>query len=257
MKDRLNQLKAGLSALFAAAQPRQAEAPGGLPERLSAVGAMEILPLPDPAPGMAWVEDGVQKAEEKLTDYERRREALLVPLACEWAEKYLALADLSARINDAFDELEAINAPRNTARRGAGKLGSLTLHTLARDFAIARKRADTVRYEEDLMLRAKDLVDACVGRWAEGGRDEIRQMAEIAFTKNAKGEYSRSGMVRLRRLQSDDPEWQEAMGIIREAEIVDGVASYLLVSVRDRHGKYRPLPLDIAGIRPYRLRQGA
>lgn len=109
---------------------------------------------------------------------------------------------------------------------------------------------DTIRFEEDKLLAAKGLVDACVERWAIGGDDKIKQLAELAFTKNSQGDYSRSGMVKLRRLETDDADWKKAMEKINDAEIVDGVTSYILISVRDKDKKYHPLPLDISDVRP-------
>lgn len=250
----LNPLKSLIGmALSGGKSAEPADAPAAdLAGRLNAIGHFAIPHTPEPAPGYVFIEDGQMKAEGKLTDYERRREALLQPLAQEWIERWLDIADLAARFNEAFDELEELNAPRQTKRVTAGKKPSLGLFLLDRSVKLSRTRADSVRYEEDKLLKAKTLVDECVARWSEGGRDEMRQLAEISFTKNSKGEYSRSGMVRLRRMQSADPKWEDAMNQIRKAEIVDGVTSYLLVSVRDKDGKYHPLPLDIADVRPFR-----
>lgn len=253
----LNPLKRLINDVLAGKPTTAAQASPTMPDlsaQLSAVGHFAIPPTPEPAPGYVFVEDGQMKLEAKLSDYERHREALLQPIAQEWAELWLKIADLKARYDDAFDEIESINTPKETKRVTAGKKPSLTLHLLDRSIRLSRNRADAVRYEEDKLLAAKALVDECVSRWADqGGSDEIRQLAELSFTKNAKGEYSRSGMVRLRRIKSEDPDWGLAMEKIREAELVDGVTSYLLVSVRDRDGKYQPLPLDIASVRPYRL----
>lgn len=232
----------------------------GLPERLSAVRHFSIPAIEPPPPGYVHIEDGMMKQEAKLTDYERQREALLQPIAEDWIEAWLKLAEIAASFNDAFDRIETLNQPRNTMRVQSGKKPSLTLYLLDRSVSLTRRRTDTVKFQEDALLAAKLLVDECVERWsADGGdegRNEMRQLAELSFTKNAQGEYSRSGMVRLRRMESADPKWREAMDKIEEAEIVDGVSSYLLVSVRDVDGKYHPLPLDIASIRPYRIVPG-
>lgn len=246
----LNQIKKAVAAILFGTP--KAEAHGDSAAELNKVAHFCIPATEAPPAGFVWIEDGKLKREADLTDYEREREALLLPLATEWAEHWLSLADLKSRFDEAFDQLEAASQ-RNTRREAAGKKPSMTLYSLDRSFSLSRKRADTVRYEEDKLLAAKVLVDACVARWAEGGSEEIKQIAELAFTKNAKGEYSRSGMVRLRRINSDDPEWLEAMRQIAAAELVDGVSSYLLVSVRDQDGRYHPLPLDIASVRPYRM----
>ena len=246
----LNPLKKLIDA--ALSDGKTAPAEPSLPAQLSAVGHFLIPEVADPPEGWVYVEDGRLKRFDDLTDFERDREALLQPLAREWMEHWLAIADLSARFDEAFDVLDELAAPRKTARAKAGLGQSVTRFLLDRSVSLARKRADVVRYDEDKLLAAKKKVDACVERFSIGGRKEIKQLAELSFTKNTKGEYSRSGMVRLRRLESDDPEWHEAMDLIKKAELVDGMASYKLVSVRDRSGKYHPLPLDIASVRPWR-----
>lgn len=257
----LNPLKLLINAAFSAnkapAPAMPAQAKPALAGQLSAVAHFAIPPVEEPPEGWVHVEDGRLKRFADLTEFEQIREELLQPLVQDWMKMWLDMADLSARFDEAFDRLDELNAPRQTQRAKAGRPGSVTRYTLDRSLCIARKRADTVRYDEDKLLAAKALIDDCVERWSEGGRDEIKQIAELSFTKNAQGEYSRSGMVRLRRISSSDPKWREAMDKIRDAELVDGVASYKLISVRDAQGHYQPLPLDIASVRPYRMESAA
>jgi hypothetical protein len=248
----LNALKGQITnALNGKAKESQGDA--SLSERLSAVRHFSIPEIAPPPAGYVLIEDGMMKPEAKLTDYEREREALLQPLAEQWIEAWLKLADIASLFNEAFDRIELLNQPRNTQRVQSGKKPSLTLYLLDRSICLSRRRSDMVLFQEDILLAAKARVDECVERWAAGGNNKIRQLAELSFTKNAQGEYSRAGMLRLRRLDTDDTLWKEAMDMVEQAEIVDGVSSYLLVSVRDVDGKYHPLPLDIASVRPYRI----
>ncbi len=256
-KSYLNLLKAQIANALNGVKGRtQTAAPDGEPnqaERLNTVRHFNI-PIPETPPeGWVDIEAGMRKLESKLEPYEREREALLKPLAEEWIEAWLNLAAIASNFNEAFDTIELANSPRNTLRVQQGKKPSLTLYLLDRSIALSRRRSDTVRYQEDILLKAKGLIDECVERKAEGGDNFIRQLAELSFTKNAQGDYSRSGMVKLRRMETDDAQWKQAMDLIEQAEIVDGVSSYLLVSIRDVDGKYHPLPLDIASIRPYRV----
>lgn len=256
-KSYLNLLKAQIAnALNGVKGGTQTAAPDGEPnqaERLNTVRHFNI-PIPETPPaGWVDIEAGMRKLESKLEPHEREVEALLKPLAEEWIEAWLNLAAIASTFNDAFDQIELSCAPKNTQRVQQGKKSSRTLYLLDRSIALSRKRSDTVRYKEDILLKAQNLVEECVKRRAEGGDTFIRQLAEMSFTKNAQGDYSRSGMVKLRRIDTDDPQWKEAMDLIEQAEIVDGVSSYLLVSIRDVDGKYHPLPLDIASIRPYRV----
>jgi hypothetical protein len=202
--------------------------------------------------GCVFIENNQMKLLGDLTDYERYRLEVLTPLMAEWSEQYLALADLKARIHQAMDNLSVIYAGRNTKRKQDQKKSSITVFTLDRSLSLTRKYADRVTYEDVLLAEAKDLIDQCVEDWEQGSRNEMKQLVALSFQRNAKNEFSRAEMVKLRRMESKDPRWKQAMEIIQSAELVDGVASYLLVSVRDDQDDYHPLPLDIAHVRSYR-----
>jgi hypothetical protein len=58
--------------------------------------------------------------------------------------------------------------------------------------------------------------------------------------------------LRLRKIVTANLKWKEAMDLIKQAEIVDGMSSYLSISIRDRLGKYIPLPLDLTKVREYK-----
>lgn len=221
-------------------------------EQLTALGHFLIPAAAEPDPGHVILRDGRQKPIAELSEFEIKREAKLQALACEGMDLYLRLADFSARYDVDFDELDEESAPRQAKNSRAAGTQSVSRVLLDGSVKLERKRADVVSYDEDKLMAAKALIDVCVQRFAAGGRSEIKQMAELSFVKNAKGQYSRSGMVRLQQIESDDPEWQQAMELIKKAELVGGVASYKLISVRDKYGKYHPLPLDIAAVRPFR-----
>lgn len=259
----LNTLKSHLNAVLfggraADAQPAEPEAApaaidGNAAQALSGLGHFRIPLLEPPGEGWVYVGDGELRRVDKLTDYECQRENLLAPVAKRVVELYLALAQLKADWNQAFDAIELLNEPKQTGRVKKGKKPSLTLYLLDRSISLSRQRSDIVRYEQDIVLRAKKLLEACFDEWSGDGADEVKQTFEIAFTKNPAGQYSRASMLKLQRIQSKDPRWQEAMGIIKSAEIPDGMASYLTASVRDKQGKYHPIPLDMASVREWPL----
>ena len=250
----LNPLKEKISQVFNAHQPQPkpdpTQAEPTQAEQLNAVAHFLIPPTPEPPAGCVKLRNGNFKLESELEDNERKRETLLQPLAQEGIELWLELCHYKKKFDDAFDQIEEINQPKKTKRALAGKMVNLELFLLDGSIRFTRRRADIVRYEEDAMLEAWNIIDSCVERWSVGGDNKIRMLAESAFTKNAQGEYSRSGMLKLRRLPIDDKEWKEAMDKIAKAEVPDGSTSYILISVRDVHGKYHPLPLDISDVRP-------
>lgn len=261
----LNGLKAALNmALFAQPTPEaggEAQSLGGRSEHpgfgdlaasLNGLGHIRIQPTPVPKDGYVVIGDGEEKRADKLTEYEREREALLQPIARRAIEAYLTLSELAADWNAAFDTIEELNTPRKSKRIREGKKPNLSLFLLDRSVKLQRTQADIIRYQEDRLLEAKKLVDECVAEWSANSNQNLVKLVELAFKKGRRG-YSRSAMLTLRSMESDDPRWLRAMAIIREAEILDGAASYLLASVRDEKGEYIPIPLDMAAVRPWPL----
>ncbi|MFM8332615.1 MAG: DUF3164 family protein [Candidatus Methylumidiphilus sp.] len=222
-------------------------------EALSALGHFIIPATPEPDPGYVILRDGRQKPISELTDFERRREEKLQVLAADGIDLYLRLADWAARFDDDFDEMDAESGPRVAKNARESGKQSVSRALIDGSVKLERKRADMVGYDDDKMLAAKEIVDQCIKRFSGGEEDtELAQIAKIAFTKNDLGQYSRQGMMTLLRVQSQDAEWLDAMALIKKAEKKDGVAAYKLISIRDKYGKWHPLPLNIAAVRPCR-----
>lgn len=261
LKNRLNTALFGLPTPPAAAPLDDGGQPaavgfGDLVGALNRLGHAYIPATPAPKDGYVVVNDGEEKRADKLTDYERQREALLQPLARRAIEAYLNLSQLAADWNAVFDQIESINKVRDSKRIRDGKKANLSLFLLDRSVRLQRTQADVVRYEEDKLLKAKELVDACVEEWSKDANRNLVKLVSLAFKKGRRG-YSRAAMLNLRNMESDDPRWSEAMAIIKDAELLDGAASYLLAAIRDDKGSYVPLPLDIAAVRPWPLPEAA
>jgi len=228
---------------------------GELGRRLTAVGHMYIPPGRIAPEGFVYIENNCLKAVGDLTEYERDRREVMEPIMVEFAEEYLRLADIKARAHDALDWLIGKHGQRNSKRQQENKQSSHTIFSLDRSLSLSRKYSDRVKYDDVMITAAKELIDKCVEEWEKGSRDEMKQLVALSFKRNANNEFSRAKIVELRQINSKDPRWKEAMDMIQEAELVDGVASYLLVSVRDAQEKYHPLPLDISAVRSYRAKE--
>ena len=268
--NRLNELKKQINGLLFGAVERKDNRPVTPTDASEAESAakkttqglnqlrhLHIKLQDDPPEGFVWIENNCLKPASELTDYEMHREALLVPFVQAWMDEYLRIAHLKAWGHEIFDEILSLNQVNQTERLKTGKQPSMTLFPLDRTASAMRKIADRVRYEEDKMIQAQDIINGCLDRLADGKRNDTTKIVQALMAKNDKGEFSRSSIVKLRKIARDmeDKKWMEAMDIIQSAEIVDGVASYLLVSVRDDQGDYHPLPLDIASVRPVKRQE--
>lgn len=265
MQTCLNYLKRAISVALFADAPAQAETPAPQPAELAHCDRADLIEqynmlaharipqTPTPKPGYAVVGDGDERKLEKIDPRLLEREKLLQPIAERVLRLYLELAKLSADWYAAFDEIEAMYT-RNTKRIADGKRASFICALLDGSMKFQRSWADRITYDEPMLLEAKALIDECIERWEqEGTNKRFKKIADLAFEKNrVTGQYSRAGFIRLRKLEDEDPQWQEAMKIIVAAERVEkDAASYLLAYVVDDKGRQIPLPLNLCDVRPW------
>lgn len=153
--------------------------------------------------------------------------------------KYQAMGDVGA-----FVEL---SAEKYGAKLGGNK-GNVTLTSYDGNFKIQRSIAEHISFDERLQV-AKELVDKCIHRWAEGARVEIQALVNHAFQVDASGRVSTSRVLTLRRLDIQDEEWKVAMQAISDSLQVVGSKSYIRVYRRvGDSDRWEPIALDVAGV---------
>jgi len=96
---------------------------------------------------------------------------------------------------------------------------------------------------------ARDLVEECLGEWAEGSRAEIRALVGHAFNVDKAGEISRTAIYALLRLDIDDERWRRAMTAVRDAMRVIGSKSYVRCYRRaNPEAAWEPVTIDLAKV---------
>lgn len=105
-----------------------------------------------------------------------------------------------------------------------------------------------IEFDERLQL-AKQKIDHCLERWAEGANDNLKAVVFEAFKVDRKGNVDTKRILGLRRLKIKDAAWREAMDLITEAITITGTRSYLLFMTKgQRDSEWRTLRLDLAGV---------
>lgn len=173
--------------------------------------------------------------DELVRELTERAKAASVVLA---EFKSGAMADVAA-----FVELSA-------AQYGVeigGRKGNVTLTSYDGRYKIVRAVANRLTFDERLMV-AKELIDDCITEWVQGSRDEIRALIEDAFQVDRQGKISTERVLGLRRLEIDNPRWQDAMRAISDSVTVASTAAYVRFYERDADGRYQPIPLDLASV---------
>ena len=73
-------------------------------------------------------------------------------------------------------------------------------------------------------------------------------MVEQAFKVDKKGRINTGAVLGLRRIEIDDPDWQEAMRAITESLQVLDSRVYVRAYERNASGAYQPISLDFANV---------
>ena len=202
-------------------------------------------------PGMWLGRDGRFTPETLVKEYEKKREAVIVPLIEKWTSLHAEMASLKAQM---FDEVEALLefCFEDYGVELSGKKGNVTLYKYDGSYLIQRKFQARIQFDERIFA-AEELVRECLEDWSGDARAELQTLILAAFERNKEGDIRRSELIRLRNLAIEDERWQQAMKIIAEAEQIIDSACYFQVQQRDpKTGKYNALLLDFSAIRPKR-----
>ena len=157
------------------------------------------------------------------------------------------MADIKAMIENDLETFLAISAQEYGVEWG-GQKGNITLTTFDGCARVQIDIQERLAFSEQLQT-ARQLVEACIHRWAQGARSEIRALVDHAFRVDKEGQISTGAVFALLRIDIDDQEWRDAMKAVRDSVTVIGSARYVRFARRDKpDGKWEPLPLDFSTI---------
>ncbi len=160
---------------------------------------------------------------------------------------------LRSRIKDDRDAMYAdiwtfvdLSADRFKVHLGGDK-GNITLTSFCGRWKVIRAVDDVIAFDEGIQI-AKELVERCTLKWAEGSHKHLVVLASAAFRTDKSGNVSASRIMGLRSHKIDDPDWKAAMVAIDEAIKVTGTKPYLRIYERDEQGKFQQIALNIATV---------
>ncbi|MGD9638351.1 MAG: DUF3164 family protein [Alphaproteobacteria bacterium] len=157
-------------------------------------------------------------------------------------------AQISRFKGHSFEDIGAfmdILADKYGVKRG-GKKGNLSLSTFDGEMKVAVQVAEHLEFGNELQI-AKQLVDECISKWAEGSNDKIRALVEHAFQTDKEGKINREALFALRRLQIDDEDWKRAMEALTDSIRVVGSKQYMRFYFRkSSEEKFSTLTIDLA-----------
>jgi hypothetical protein len=181
-----------------------------------------------------------------VSELDKTRDRLVLDIVEKANDLRSLMADFK---EDAFGDIQAfaeLSAEKYGVKLGGIK-GNITLCSYDGRYQIKLAQADIKIFDERLQA-AKELVDACIHRWTEGSRAEIKALVEHAFQTDREGKISLGRIYTLMQLEIADEQWQTAMQALRESMQVVSTKAYLRIYERNQAGKFEQLALDLAAL---------
>ncbi len=142
--------------------------------------------------------------------------------------------------------LEVLAAEYGGGRR-PGRRGNYSLTSYDGRLKVVIQAQDQIAFGPELQA-ARNIIDGCIGEWADGACPEIQALVQHAFQPDKQGQVSREAVLRLRRLDIDDERWRQARRAIDDSIRVTGSKVYLRLYLRGScEGTWKAVPIDIAG----------
>lgn len=107
-----------------------------------------------------------------------------------------------------------------------GKKGNMTLSTFDTLEKVTIQISDRIDFGPEIHV-AKALFDECVNDWASDSSPEVQLLVTSAFNTDKEGQFNRSEIFRLLRLDFQDERWEKAQEALRDAIRVNGSKTYI------------------------------
>lgn len=200
-------------------------------------------------PGYWEKADGTLTPVSKIKEIDKDRHRTVTEL-CEQAKVESArLAGFKLSAANHFDGfLDRSAALYGAKLRGVKGKGNVTITSYEGRYKIERQIADRLVFDERIQT-AKVLIDECIQSWSKGSKAEIKAIVNNAFRVDKAGRISTERVLELRRIESDDPKFAEAMRAIADSMQVASSKAYLRFYERNEHtNEYVPINLNVAAI---------
>jgi len=157
-----------------------------------------------------------------------------------------ALRKAKASVYSTLDTFLAMSSEQYGVKR-KGTKGNVTLLTFDGRYKVALCYNDVFAFDERLQT-AKELIDSCLIRWADGASANLVAVVKEAFRVDKKGKLDVRRILELRRYEIHDDQWQRAMEAISDSITVQNTRRY--VRFYERHGEdeWRQVALDWSSI---------
>lgn len=183
--------------------------------------------------------------EAKIKPIDKVQHELVTRLCAMAKDQAAVLASFKRITTDELAAFVSLSGSEYGVQVGGDK-GNVTLFSFDGRYKLQRQVSDTISFGPQL-LAAKQLIDNCVHRWADGANDNIRVLVNHAFQTDKTGKINTDRVLALRRLDIKDAEWLMAMQAIADSIQTLSSKPYVRFYERDdKTGEYLPIVLNVA-----------
>lgn len=181
-----------------------------------------------------------------ISEIDKTRNDLVREIVSKATDLRSILVDFKADTMADIQAFVELSAEKYGVKLGGIK-GNVTLCSFDGQYQVKLSQAELKMFDERLQA-AKELVDACIHKWTEGSRDEIKALVEHAFQTDKEGNINQTRIYSLMQLKIEDEQWQEAMKALKDSIQVVNTKPYVRIYQRNKAGKYEQLSLDLAAL---------
>lgn len=190
--------------------------------------------------------NGNLKPEALVKEIDKERDELVRQFVNRAEEVSQLLGNFKQSVFDDVGAFISLSAEKYGVKIGGAK-GNVSLFTYDGAYKLQVAIKENIRFDERIHA-AKALIDECLHDWSEGAKPELKALIDNAFEVDKEGNLSTAKILSLRRVEIDDPRWNQAMTAISDSVQVVGSKDYIRFYKRDENGKYQPISLDVAGV---------
>lgn len=184
----------------------------------------------------------------KIKPIDKARDALVREITERAEAMNRGLADFKGEVMaqiDAFVEQSA--AEFGVTVRGSVGKGNITLTSFDGSLKVERQVSERIAFDERLQI-AKTKIDGCVHKWGKGANHNLQALVNHAFRVDKAGKVSVGGVLSLRQVNIDDPDWAAAMTAIADSMQAVSSVAYVRMYRRNEAGGYDPISLNAAAV---------
>lgn len=189
--------------------------------------------------------DGSLMPVSKISDLDKARDGLVRELMASAEKLSGELTDFKTLAKSEIDQFVEKSAALygHTFRGTAGK-GNVTLISYDGRLKVEKAISERIAFDERLQV-AKGIFDQFVLGAQKGTSDTVKALLATAFRQDKQGNVSVAALVRLRRAEITDPQWQSGVKALDDCMRVEGSVAYLRFYRRaDPEQAWQPVTLN-------------